>query len=49
VDLNFVDLPGVEAEDSRALAALQAQLALLPSPQIHLLLNAAYETEALLA
>jgi flagellar biosynthesis GTPase FlhF len=49
VDLNFVDLPGVEAEDSRALAALQAQLASLPSPQIHLVLNAAYETEALLA
>jgi len=48
-ELNFVDLPGIEAEDPRALVALKIQLASIPAPQIHLVLNAAYQTETLLA
>ena len=47
-DLRFVDLPGVEAGDSRAIDALGGDLARLPSPRVHLVLNAAYETGALL-
>ncbi len=47
--LCFVDLPGVEIADAAALAALQSQLATLPAPRVHLVLNAAYETPALLA
>lgn len=43
----LVDLPGVEGSDPVGLAALQGQLALLPSPRVHLVLNAAYETSAL--
>ena len=46
-DLSFVDLPGVEAHDSRALATLREQIATLPSPRVHLVLNAAYETTVL--
>ncbi len=46
-DLYFVDLPGVEANDTRALSALREQIATLPSPCVHLVLNAAYETTAL--
>jgi flagellar biosynthesis protein FlhF len=48
-ELWFVDLPGVEASDSIALAALREQLADLPAPRVHLVLNAAYEMPALLA
>jgi flagellar biosynthesis protein FlhF len=48
-ELCFVDLPGVEVSDTVALAALRVQLASLPSPRVHLVLNAAYETQALLA
>jgi flagellar biosynthesis protein FlhF len=48
-DLHFVDLPGVEAIDARALNELRSQLSVLPCPEIHLVLNAAYHTEALLA
>ena len=33
VDLNFVDLPGIEAGDPRAMADLKAQLASISSPQ----------------
>jgi flagellar biosynthesis protein FlhF len=47
-DLHLVDLPGTEADDPQALAALRSQLLLLPSPQVHLVLNAAYETGVLL-
>jgi flagellar biosynthesis GTPase FlhF len=47
VDLHFVDLPGVEGSDSRALSALREQIATLPSPRVHLVLNAAYETTVL--
>ncbi|HWD93786.1 MAG TPA: hypothetical protein VG938_15710 [Verrucomicrobiae bacterium] len=46
-DFSFVDLPGVEANDSRALATLREQIATLPSPRVHLVLNAAYETTVL--
>ena len=47
--LRFVDLPGVEISDETALAALRDQLAALPAPRVHLVLNAAYEMPALLA
>lgn len=46
-DIYFVDLPGVEANDSHALATLREQISALPSPCVHLVLNAAYETTAL--
>lgn len=46
-DLFFVDLPGVETHNRHALAALQDQLAALPNPQVHLVLNAAYESAVL--
>ena len=48
-ELCFVDLPGVELSDETALTALRHQLAAFPSPRVHLVLNAAYETSALLA
>jgi flagellar biosynthesis protein FlhF len=46
-DLNFVDLPGVEIRNPSALSALRHQLAALPQPHIHLVLNAAYESSIL--
>lgn len=46
-DIYFVDLPGVEANDSHALATLREQISALPSPRVHLVLNAAYETTVL--
>lgn len=46
-DLTFVDLPGVDASDATALAALREQLAGLPQPHVHLVLNAACETAIL--
>jgi flagellar biosynthesis protein FlhF len=46
-DVYFVDLPGVESNDSRGLASLREQIAALPSPRVHLVLNAAYETAVL--
>jgi len=46
-DIGFVDLPGVECNDSRGLASLREQITALPSPCIHLVLNAAYETTVL--
>jgi flagellar biosynthesis protein FlhF len=48
-ELWFVDLPGVEIADKQALNALREQIATLPSPRVHLVLNAAYEMPALLA
>lgn len=42
-NLQLVDLPGVETDDAQGLVALKEQLALLPSPHLHLVLNAAYE------
>ena len=46
-DISFVDLPGVECNDSRGIAALREQIDTLPSPRVHLVLNAAYETSVL--
>jgi flagellar biosynthesis GTPase FlhF len=46
-DVCFVDLPGVECNDSRSLASLREQIATLPHPRVHLVLNAAYETSVL--
>jgi flagellar biosynthesis protein FlhF len=46
-DVGFVDLPGVESNDSRGIASLRDQIAALPSPRVHLVLNAAYETAVL--
>jgi flagellar biosynthesis protein FlhF len=48
-DLLFVDLPGVEVTDAAALTALRAQIATFPTPRVHLVLNAAYETSGLLS
>ncbi len=48
-DVWFVDLPGVNPHDAGALAQLQQRLASLPGAQVHLVLNAAYETPLLLA
>ncbi len=47
-DLLFVDLPGVESHHAGNLAALREQLARLPKPHIHLVLNAALENSILL-
>jgi flagellar biosynthesis GTPase FlhF len=46
-DIGFVDLPGVEINDSRGIAALREQIDTLPSARVHLVLNAAYETSVL--
>ena len=48
-DLQWIDLPGMETDDAQALAGLRTLVASLPSPQVHLVLNAAYETDVLLA
>jgi len=45
----FIDLPGVNPADPAGLAALSRQLSQLPCPQVHLVLNGAYETPLLLA
>ena len=45
--LTFVDLPGVDTHDSAALTALRRQLRQLPAARVHLVLNAAYETNLL--
>jgi len=46
-ELLFVDIPGVDSADAQGLAALRAQLAGLHNPEVHLVLNAAYETAVL--
>ena len=43
------DLPGVNPHEAGALQQLQQRLASLPGAQVHLVLNAAYETPLLLA
>jgi flagellar biosynthesis protein FlhF len=48
-DVLFVDLPGVNPNDANALAQLARQIAALPNAQVHLVLNAAYESTLLLA
>lgn len=46
-DLQFVDLPGVEMDNPNAMSMLRDQLAVLPQPHVHLVLNAAYESSIL--
>lgn len=48
-DVLFVDLPGVNPNDAAALSQLQKRIATIPNAQVHLVLNAAYETALLLA
>lgn len=45
----FIDLPGTPIAEPEALKQLAAHLAQFPGAQIHLTLNAAYETSTLLA
>ena len=45
----FIDLPGVNWQDSAALEALAGQLRELPECQVHLVLNAAYDPRLLMA
>jgi flagellar biosynthesis protein FlhF len=47
VDLEFVDLPGVEIRNLDAISALREHLSVLPDPHVHLVLNAAYESSIL--
>jgi flagellar biosynthesis protein FlhF len=48
-DLHFIDLPGVDWRNPAALRALQEQVQRYDSPQLHLVLNAAYDVPVLLA
>ncbi len=47
-EIVFVDLPGALGQDEAAMGELARLLAVLPSPQVHLVLNAAYESQTLL-
>jgi flagellar biosynthesis protein FlhF len=46
-DLLFVDLPGVEPHNVKSLTVLRDMLFSLPQPRVHLVLNAAYDTQLL--
>jgi len=48
-ELGFIDLPGLEANDARAVEQLRARLGTIASAQVHLVLNAAYDVSVLLA
>ena len=48
-DILFIDLPGVNWTDAGAMSDLAGQLKALPDPQVHLVLNAAYDLPLLLA
>lgn len=48
-EVGFVDLPGVEARDAAAMEDLRQRLSAWPHAQVHLVLNAAYDTQLLLA
>jgi flagellar biosynthesis GTPase FlhF len=48
-ELLFIDLPGVEAHDPDSIKALRGQLNTIANPRVHVVLNAAYETETLLS
>lgn len=48
-DILFVDFPGVDWNDLAALHDLQERVSALPSPQVHLVLNAAYDAQLSLA
>jgi flagellar biosynthesis protein FlhF len=47
-EITFIDLPGIVPSDSEALKNLASQIAAFPGAQVHLTLNAAYETTTLL-
>ncbi len=47
-EIGFVDLPGVDARDPVAMESLRQRLAGWPHAQVHLVLNAAYDTQLLL-
>jgi flagellar biosynthesis protein FlhF len=47
-DVGFVDLPGFDLHDSGSADRMRTQLSALPSPQVHLVLNAAYDIPVLL-
>jgi flagellar biosynthesis protein FlhF len=47
-DAAFVDFPGVNTSDAAALERLRAQVAAIPGAQVHVVLNAAYDTAVLL-
>jgi flagellar biosynthesis protein FlhF len=47
-EMVFVDLPGTPGQDEAAMGELARLLSALPSPQVHLVLNAAYESQTLL-
>jgi flagellar biosynthesis protein FlhF len=48
-DMGFVDLPGLEAQDSHAVEQLRARLSTIAPAQVHLVLNAAYDVSVLLS
>lgn len=48
-DVGFIDLPGVDWRDYAAVRELARRLTELPPAQVHLVLNAAYESSILLA
>jgi flagellar biosynthesis protein FlhF len=48
-ELNFIDVPGVDWRNPAAVRGLEAQLQRYRSPQLHLVLNAAYDVPVLLA
>jgi flagellar biosynthesis GTPase FlhF len=48
-DIAFIDLPGVDWKDAAAVRELARRLTELPPAQVHLVLNAAYESTTLLA
>jgi len=48
-EIGFIDLPGVDWRDTAAVRDLARRLTELPTAQVHLVLNAAYESSLLLA
>lgn len=48
IDLGFVDLPGVDTQDPAAIQRLHQRLNSMAHAEVHLVLNAAYDTSILL-
>ena len=48
-ETSFIDLPGVDWRNPAAIAGVREQLTQFPAPQVHLVLNAAYELPVLVA
>jgi flagellar biosynthesis GTPase FlhF len=48
-DISFIDLPGVNCTDTAAMLQLEQRLKEFGDVQVHLVLNAAYESSAMLA